>query len=286
MSTVAVLGTGIMGFPIARNLARAGHDVRAWNRTLQRAQPLADDGATVASSPAEAADGADVVITMLAAADAVQDAIADVRDVPVWAQMSTVGLDDVERLTGLAAERNLGYVDAPVLGTKQPAEQAQLVVLAAGAPELRDTADPVFDAIGRKTAWVGDEPGTATRLKLVLNHWVLGLTETLAETIAFAEAIGVDPREFLAGIEGGAMDTPYAHMKGNAILDDALEAAFPLRLAHKDVGLILDAAREAGFEAKLAQVVEQQMGAAVQQGHGDADMAATVHASRSSSARA
>jgi 3-hydroxyisobutyrate dehydrogenase len=284
MTTVAVLGTGIMGFPMARNLAGAGLDVRAWNRTREKAEPLAEHGVTVAASPGEAADGADVLVTMLADADAVAAAVKDIRDVPVWAQMSTVGLQDAKRLAALAGEHGMGYLDAPVLGTKQPAEQAQLVVLAAGAAELREPADPVFDAVGRKTVWLGDEPGAATRLKLALNHWILGMVENIGETIAFAEALGVDPRAFLSSIEGGNMDSPYAQMKGKAILADDLEPSFPLRLARKDIGLILDAAAEAGIETPILEVAAQQFDRAVGLGHGDKDMAATVHAARPSGA--
>jgi 3-hydroxyisobutyrate dehydrogenase len=284
VTAVAVLGTGIMGLPMARNLARAGHEVRAWNRTREKAEPLRDEGATVAGSSAEAAEGADVLITMLADAHAVAAAVEDVRGVPAWAQMSTVGIEATDRFAALAADRGIGFVDAPVLGTKEPAEKAQLVLLAAGAPELRDRVHPVFDAVGRETVWLADHPGPATRLKLVLNHWILGLVENIGETIAFAEAVGVDPRDYLSSIEGGAMNTPYAHMKGNAILNDALgDAAFPARLARKDVGLVLDAAREAGIELPLMQVAARQFDRTIELGHGDDDMAATYHAARASS---
>jgi 3-hydroxyisobutyrate dehydrogenase len=285
MTAVAFLGTGIMGFPMVRNLAAAGHEVRAWNRTREKAEPLRADGVTVAGSPAEAARGADVLVTMLADGAAVAGAVQDVRDAPMWAQMSTVGIDDTDRLAALAGERGMGFVDAPVAGTKQPAEQAQLVVLAAGAPELRDRVAPVFEAIARKTVWLADEPGAATRLKLVLNHWILGLVENIAETIALAQALGVDPRDFLASIEGGAMDTPYAHMKGKAILEDALgDAAFPARLARKDIGLVLDAGAQADIALPLLEAAARQFDRTIELGHGDRDMAATYHAARASRA--
>ncbi|HEX3318379.1 MAG TPA: NAD(P)-dependent oxidoreductase [Solirubrobacteraceae bacterium] len=281
MTTVGFLGTGIMGVPMARNLARAGFDVRAWNRTRDKAEPLAEDGVTVAGSPAEAAQGADVLVTMLADADAVAEAVRDVRDVPVWAQMSTVGIKPTERLAGMAGERDMTYVDAPVLGTKQPAERAQLVVVAAGPEDVRDRVEPLFGAVGRATQWVGQTPGDATRLKVVLNHWILALTENIGETVAFAQAIGVDPRLALGAIEGGNMDTPYLHMKANAILEEALEAAFPLRLAVKDADLVLDAGREGGIELPLIEVARRQFARAVELGHGDEDMAATYFATAS-----
>jgi 3-hydroxyisobutyrate dehydrogenase len=282
MTTVAFLGTGIMGFPMARNLAAAGFDVRAWNRTREKAEPLAGHGVTVVGTPAEAAEGADVLVTMLAAVDAVAESVRDVRDVPVWAQMSTVGLQATERLTALADEHSMAYVDAPVLGTKKPAEEAQLVVLAAGPAHLRDRLDPIFAAVGRETRWLGDTPGAATRLKVVLNHWILGLTENIGETLAFSRALGVDPALVLGTVEGGAMDSPYLQMKGRAILEEAFDPSFPLRLAVKDADLVLEASREAGIDLPLIEVVRRQFERAVELGHADEDMAATYFATSAS----
>jgi 3-hydroxyisobutyrate dehydrogenase len=282
MTTVAFLGTGIMGFPMARNLAAAGFDVRAWNRTRGKAEPLAEHGVTVVGTPAEAAEGADVLVTMLASADAVAESVRDVRDVPVWAQMSTVGLQATERLTALADEHGMAYVDAPVLGTKKPAEDAQLVVLAAGPAHLRDRLDPIFAAVGREKRWLGDTPGAATRLKVVLNHWILGLTENIGETLAFSRALGVDPALVLGTVEGGAMDSPYLQMKGRAILEEAFDPSFPLRLAVKDADLVLEASREAGIDLPLIEVVRRQFERAVELGHADEDMAATYFATSAS----
>jgi 3-hydroxyisobutyrate dehydrogenase len=282
MTTVAFLGTGIMGFPMAGNLAAAGFDVRARNRTRGKAEPLAEHGVTVVGTPAEAAEGADVLVTMLASADAVAESVRDVRDVPVWAQMSTVGLQATERLTALADEHGMAYVDAPVLGTKKPAEDAQLVVLAAGPAHLRDRLDPIFAAVGREKRWLGDTPGAATRLKVVLNHWILGLTENIGETLAFSRALGVDPALVLGTVEGGAMDSPYLQMKGRAILEEAFDPSFPLRLAVKDADLVLEASREAGIDLPLIEVVRRQFERAVELGHADEDMAATYFATSAS----
>jgi 3-hydroxyisobutyrate dehydrogenase len=282
MTTVAFLGTGIMGFPMARNLAAAGFDVRAWNRTRFKAEPLAQHGVTVVGAPAETAEGADVLVTMLADADAVAESVRDVGDVPVWAQMSTVGLKGTERLTALADEHGMTYVDAPVLGTKKPAEDAQLVVLAAGPARVRERLDPIFDAVGRETRWLGDAPGAATRLKVVLNHWILALTENIGETLAFSRALGVDPALALGTIEGGAMDSPYLQMKGRAILDEALDPSFPLPLAVKDSDLVLEAGREAGVDLPLIEVARRQFERALELGHGDKDMAATFFATAAS----
>jgi 3-hydroxyisobutyrate dehydrogenase len=278
---IAVLGTGIMGAPIARRLAEAGHEVRAWNRTRGKAEGL---GAEVGASPAEAVSDAELVLTMLSDGQAVDEVMrgvsGDVAASAVWAQTSTVGLEWTRRLAELSSDRGLLFVDAPVLGTRQPAEQGALVVIAAGPPEARPRCEQAFPAFSRKLVWLGDEIGSASALKLVLNHWILNTVENIGETVALAEALGVDPRQFLEAIAGGNMDMPYAHMKTEAILSGNLEPSFTLRLAEKDVGLVLEAARECGIELGLAPMTLDRMARAVELGHGEDDMAATYYSTR------
>jgi 3-hydroxyisobutyrate dehydrogenase len=285
-TTVGFLGTGIMGAPMARNCAAAGLDVRAWNRTLDKARALADAGVTPVDSPAEAVRGADAVVTMLtdgAAVEAVMagdgGALAAMDDDAVWLQMSTVGIAATERLAALARERGVGYVDAPVVGTRQPAEAGELLVLASGPEDVRDRAAPVFDAVGRATRWVGEEPGPASRLKLVFNGWLVSLIESLSETLAFSRAMGIPPEEFLEAIDGTPMNVPYAQLKGRAMAKmDFSEVAFPLRLAHKDARLVLEAADAEGLDLPLMHTAEAQFARAEAAGHGDEDLAAVHHA--------
>jgi 3-hydroxyisobutyrate dehydrogenase len=273
---IAVIGTGIMGAPIARNLAAAGHEVQAWNRTREKAEGI--EGVGVADSAADASEGVDAVITMLADGDAVESVAPDaVREDVDWLQMSTVGLAATERLAQLASERGAPFVDAPVLGTKQPAEKGELVVLASGPDDALERAQPVFDAIGSKTVTLG-EAGEGTRLKLVLNAWLVALVEGLAETIAFAESIGVDPKKFLETIDGAPMGAPYAQLKGKAMIDRDFPPSFPLSLAHKDARLVREAAEKAGIDLPLVEAVERQFARAEDAGHGDEDMAAVFRA--------
>lgn len=273
---IALLGTGIMGAPMARHIASAGHDVVAWNRTREKADGI--DGATAAGTPAEAVAGADVVVTMLSDGAAVEEvmrgAIDAIDPAAIWWQCSTVGLDATERLRALAGERGVAYVDAPVLGTRQPAEDGKLTVLASGPPEALDALTPLFDAVAAKTVRLG-EAGDGTRAKLVMNHWVLSLTTATAETIALAGALGVDPHLFLDGIAGGPMDSAYAQLKGAMILEDrTADASFPLKHAHKDSRLVVDAARAHGADIGLAPAVEERFARAGRAGLGDHDMAA------------
>lgn len=287
-ATVGFLGTGIMGAPMARNCASAGLEVRGWNRTPEKARALADAGVTPVDSPADAVRGADTVVTMLtdgAAVEAVMagdgGALAAMDDDAVWLQMSTVGIAATERLAALAREHRVGYVDAPVVGTRQPAEAGELLVLASGPEEVRGRADTVFDAVGRTTRWVGKEPGPASRLKLVFNGWLVSLMESLSETLAFSRAMGIPPEKFLEAIDGSPMNLPYAQTKGAAMAKmDFSEVAFPLRLAHKDARLVLEAAEAEGLDLPLMRTAEAQFARAEQEGHGEEDLAAVHHAVR------
>jgi 3-hydroxyisobutyrate dehydrogenase len=269
---IGFAGAGIMGAPMARHLAEAGHDVRLWNRTREKAEEV--EGVTVADSPESAAEGADILVTMLADGDAVMSvAPSFVNGDAPWVQMSTVGLEATRSAMSLASRRGVSFVDAPVLGTKEPAEQGQLVVLASGPDEAIDQADPIFQAVGSKTIRLG-ESDAATRMKLVLNAWLVSLVEGLAETIALAQSIDVDPTQFLEIIDGAPMGTPYAQLKGKAMIEREFAPSFPLSLAHKDAKLVLAAAEEAGIELPAVQAIERQFGRAASHGHGDADMAA------------
>jgi len=193
----------------------------------------------------------------------------------VLVQMSTIGPEATARL----AKEVEPFVDAPVLGTKQPAEEGKLVVLASGPEDQRERLDPLFEAIGAKTLWLG-EAGAGSRLKLVLNTWLLSLTQGLAEAIALAEALDVDPQTFLDTIDGGPIGAPYANLKGKLMIAGDFPASFPLELALKDARLALAAAEEQGLRLGALAAVAEQMQRAVEAGHGKADMAATIHATR------
>lgn len=283
--TVAVLGTGIMGAPMARCMLEAGLEVRAWNRTRERAEPLAGAGAEVATTPAEATRGAGVVVTILADGPAVREVMIErggleaMSPDAVWLQMSTVGVDHCEALGRAASEAGVGYVDAPVIGTKKPAEDGALIVLASGPRELELRCKPVLDAVGKRTIWCG-EAGAGSRLKLVVNNWIVGLVAALGESVALAEALEVDPAVFLDAIAGGPIGPPYADLKGKAMIAREMPASFPLRLALKDARLVIEAARARGLDPALAETVAARFAKAVEQGHGDEDMAAVYYAAR------
>ncbi|MFC8431061.1 NAD(P)-dependent oxidoreductase [Streptomyces sp. NPDC057253] len=284
--TVSVLGTGIMGAAMARNLARAGHTVRAWNRSPDKARPLAEDGIGIADSPAEAVRGADVVLTILydgpAALDVMRQAAEGLRPGTAWVQSTTAGVEAISDLAAFARERELVFFDAPVLGTRQPAEAGQLLVLAAGPVDGRDTVTPVFDAVGARTVWTGEDgaEGSATRLKLVANSWVLSVTNAAGEVLALAKALGVDPQDFFDAIDGGPLDMGYLRAKSALILDGRLSPAqFAVSTAAKDARLIVEAGERGGVRLDVAAASAERFERAAAQGHADEDMAAAYFAS-------
>ncbi|WP_430867194.1 NAD(P)-dependent oxidoreductase [Demequina aurantiaca] len=285
-TTVAVLGTGIMGAAMARNLLRAGLEVRVWNRTPERALPLADDGATVALHAADAVAGADVVLTMLFDATAVREVMNDagpaMRQGAVWMQSTTVGVDDVPELAALADRLGVTYVDAPVLGTRAPAEAGKLTILAACPIEIRPELAAVLGAVGSRTVWTGEDGASApsTKLKLVANSWVLAINNAAGEMVALAESLDVDPQQFLRLIEGGPLDSGYLRIKTGLIMDDALTPpSFSASAAGKDAQLIVAAASARGVRLDGAQASADRFARAVHAGHGGEDMAAAYFAS-------
>lgn len=275
----AVLGTGIMGAAMARSLAREGHDVAVWNRTPERAEAVAGDGVTAYADLRAAVSGAESVVTMLYDTDSVLDVAADVvAALPpeaVWVQTTTVGPEGMRRIetaAGPAAERLL---DAPVLGTRQPAETGKLVVLVSGPPGAREGAQPVLDAVGSRTLVLGDMVGAASALKLVCNSWVATINAATGQALGFAEALGLDPRLFLEAIEGSATDSAYAQLKGGLMLERSWDdPSFALDSVRKDVGLMVGSAEAAGFRTDLLSALLAIYDRASERGHGGADMAA------------
>ncbi|MDX6608303.1 MAG: 3-hydroxyisobutyrate dehydrogenase [Solirubrobacterales bacterium] len=276
---LALLGAGgTMGKGMAHNLARAGIEVRAWNRTYEKLDDLADeDGLSRFREADEAVDGAAVVLTMLSDAEAVLGAMEEAAGAApsgaIWLQMSTIGIEGTERCSGLASARGLVFVDAPVLGTKQPAEEGTLVVLASGPESAREPLKPALEAIGKRTMWVG-EPGAGSRLKVAVNSWIVSVVEGLAETLVLAEGVGVDPETFLDAIADGPLDLPYLRLKSKAMLERDFTPSFRLSLAAKDADLVVRAARAGDLELPMLEAISKRMAEGARE-RGDEDLAAT-----------
>jgi len=276
---IAVLGTGTIGFPVARNLARAGFDLHAWNRTLENAEPLATDGVTVHGSVADAVAEADILITFLADGPAVEEVMNEAapaaRQGATWIQSTTAGISATEQLAEIAADNGLVFVDAPVLGTKEPAEKGELVIFASGPEEAKERCEPIFDAIGKATRWVG-EAGAGQRFKIIINTWLLAVVEGAAEAISLARALGIDPNDILDALSGGPLDTPYLQLKGKAMIERSFEPSFKASLAQKDASLVLEAAERTELELPLVEAVHETFERAVELGRGDEDLSSVV----------
>jgi 3-hydroxyisobutyrate dehydrogenase len=284
MTTVALLGTGTMGSGMAHSMLRHNLELTVWNRNRAKAEPLAGRGAKVVDTVEDAVRGADVVLTMLFDADAVaavmeQPVMAGLLDDAVWLQTTTVGVEGTQRLAALAALAEVVFVDAPVLGTKQPAEEGQLQVFWAGPRAARRVAQPVLDAIASRVVDVSDQPGPASALKLVCNAWLATLTAAVAQSVAMARALNIDPQLFLDAIGAGPLTSPYALAKGAEMITGSYaDAAFALDNVRKDVHLIHDTMAAAGVPLTLIDAVEREYDDASARGFGEADIAAIIAA--------
>jgi 3-hydroxyisobutyrate dehydrogenase len=185
--------------------------------------------------------------------------------------MATVGVDWLGRLVALAADRGVELVDAPVSGSDGPAREGKLIVLASGPDEARARVQAIFDAIGRETLWLGPT-GQGTRMKLVLNNWLVTQVEAVAETIALTQALGLDPRLFPEAIDDAPLGSPYAVAKARAMISGDYSPGFALRLAFKDAGLALDAAQEVGLSLPLTTALAPRWRQAIADGHADDDV--------------
>ena len=276
---IAFLGTGRMGAPMAANLARAGFDLRVWNRTVSHAEALEADGAVVACSPAQAVWDAAVVITMLADGPATQQAATGpdgfLAGGPglIWVQMATIGMDWTARLAATAARHGVTFVDAPVSGSQGPAQAGQLTILASGPDQVRDVLAPVFGTLGRATVWLGPA-GHGTRAKLVLNSWLVDLTEATAETLAFARQLGLDPAAIVDVLQSTPLGSPYAAQKAGLMLAGDFTPAFALKHALKDAELAATAASDSGSELTLTRALLPRWRRAAAGGHAEDDLAA------------
>ena len=280
---VAVLGIGAMGHGMATSALRAGIPTIVWNRTPKSTRDLAELGADVCETVADAAQRAAIVVTMVTDTDAVvsiahdQGMLAALAPGAIWVQMSTIGVAGIERVAALQQKErpDITLLDAPVSGSKDPAEQGQLTIFASGPDEARARVTPLFDALGQRTIWVGPV-GTGTRLKIVNNTWLAFAAESVAASVALARRLGLETETVVGALSGGPLVSGWQAAKLQRILVDDFSAQFALKLALKDVNLARDAAGADRFAALGCLADEWQWVA--DQGFGDDDLTVVTRA--------
>jgi len=274
---VAVLGIGAMGHGMAVSALRAGIPTIVWNRGPAAAQELGGLGADVAGSAADAARRAGIVVTMVTDTDAVmsiardQGMLAALAPKAIWAQMSTIGVGGTERVAAMVRNErpDVLLLDAPVSGSREPAEQGQLTIFASGPDQARPRVAALFDALGQRTIWVG-EVGAGSRLKLVNNTLVALAAESVATAVALARRLGLATETVVDALGGGPLVSPWQAAKLQRIAKGDFSAQFALSLALKDVRLALEAAGDDRFGV-LASLADE-WGRVVDEGLGGQDL--------------
>jgi 3-hydroxyisobutyrate dehydrogenase len=274
---VAFLGIGTMGRAMATRALGAGIPTIVWNRNPDATRSLADVGAEVAESAADAARRASIVVTMVTNADVVmaiakdQGMLAALAPGAIWAQMSTIGDGGMKRVESLvSAERpDVVLIDAPVSGSKGPAEQGQLTIFASGPDTVRSRLDPLFAALGRRTIWVGPV-GTGSKLKLVANTWLALAAEAVNVSVALAQQLDLEVASVIDALGDGPLVSPWQAAKLPRIARGDFSVQFALSLALKDVHLVLEDAGRERFSALASLADEWQ--AVVDLGFGESDL--------------
>jgi 3-hydroxyisobutyrate dehydrogenase len=278
---VAVLGIGAMGHGIAASALRAGIPTIVWNRTPGPMRDLAQMGADVVETASDAAARAGIVVTMVTDADAVLSIVRDhgvlhaMRPGTIWAQMSTIGVAGTTSITDLVEQSRPDVVllDAPVAGSREPAERGELTIFASGPDEARPRVCAFFDAVGQLTIWVGPV-GSGSRLKLVNNTWIAFASEAIASSLALAHRLGLSTETVVDTLSGGTLVSAWQEAKLRRIAGGDFSAQFSLSLALKDVHLALDA----GHDNRLAALagLAREWEQAVAAGLGDQDLTAVA----------
>lgn len=282
MSDVAVLGLGIMGAGMARQLLAKGHRVTIWNRSPERAEPLVSEGAQAAATPREAVAGAEVVVAMVADNDASRaawlgddGALAGMAPGSIAIDASTLDPDWVAELAAAAAARNVDFIDAPVTGSKVQAEGGTLRFFAGGEAEVIDRARPVFDAMGTEVIHFGPV-GSGAVMKLA-NNFASGVqAAAFAEALALIEAKGLDAAKAAAILKTGAPGSPMVGLMADRMTAEDYTPNFYIPLMAKDLGYADALLASAGIDSGIAKAARARFQAAADAGHADKDIAAVI----------
>lgn len=280
---VAFLGLGIMGAPMAANLAKAGFELSVWNRTREKAERFAQEhGAHAAATPKEAAESAGMAITMVPDAPEVEGvlfgedgAAKGLEEGALAIDMSTIAPSASRKIAERLAEEGIGFVDAPVTGSRPKAESGTLTIMAGGSDELVARAMPLFEAMGERVVHVGPQ-GHGEMAKVIANTVTAINAAAIAEALTMARTAGLDLQRFLEVARAGSSGSTMLELKAEPMIEHDFEPLFRLDHMLKDVRHCLAEAKALGIELRLAEVAERLYAQAAEQGHGDEDFAAVV----------
>ena len=287
MEKVGFLGLGIMGKAMAVNLVNAGFEVTVWNRTPERCEPLRALGAKVAATPRGAVEASAITFAMLAdpeAAAAVcfgaEGVLAGIGKGQGYVDMSTVDDSTSRRIAEAITGRGGRFLEAPVSGTKKPAEEGTLIILAGGDRSLFDEALPALDIMGKMVLYLG-EAGCGARMKLVVNMIMGGMMSAFCEGLALGERGGLQPAQILEVLAEGALANPMFRVKGAMILDGNFSTAFPLKHMQKDLRLAIQLGDELAQPLPSAAAANEAFKRARAEGFADEDFCALYKTVRS-----
>ncbi|WP_432069185.1 NAD(P)-dependent oxidoreductase [Streptomyces sp. AA1529] len=273
---VAILGTGDSGSAMARRLLQTGFPVRVWNRTTSRARPLADDGALICATAAEAVRSTRVVVVTVFDTQAVLDVLRHIAPAlepdTVVVQSATVG-GEITEVIETASRLDVPILDAPFLGNPGPAARGELTLMVAGTRPHKVAATPVLEALASHVVDVDDRPGGASLLKLVCNAWLFGMNAMAAQSAVLAEAFGLDPSLFIRAVTGTHADSAYLHYRSAQLTGRSEEALSPVRAAVKDLRHLRAASASAGVPDALLSTIQEIYDRAGAAGLGDRDLA-------------
>ncbi len=277
---IGFIGMGIMGSRMASNLQKAGYDLIVHNRTKAKAQDLLDKGAVWASSPAETADKADIVFTMLANPDAVEASVFGdnglldgLSENSLWVDCSTVNPSYSKKLAKAAAEKGVRFLDAPVAGSKLPAEKGELVFLVGGEEEDLEEVRPMLEVMGKSVQYQGPH-GSGISMKMLINLTLGQAMAAFSEAVTLGKAMGLDETKVVETLLNGATAAPFLQGKKDKILNDDYSAEFPLEHMQKDLHLVAQSAYENGVSLPVANMTKELYGLAKQNGKGELDFSA------------
>src|SRR5215469_3918993 len=275
---VAFLGLGIMGQAMATNLVKAGHEVTVWNRTAGKVL----EGARTAASPAEAAQGQEVIWLCVSDTNAVDNVLFGANGLEpslaegmIIADSSTISPSATRRFAERVARKAVQYVDSPMTGSKTGAEAGTLLFMIGGEEQAIEKLKPLYAAMGKKIFRMGDV-GKGQSAKLVMNLQIALIYEGFAEALTLAAKLGVDAENLLALINSSMVKSGVVEYKAPFVMKRDFSANFPLRLMRKDIRLALEAGKEARAKLPGLETVEEIYDMAVEDGHADLDYAATL----------